>query len=418
MDPLKTNALPRGDIADFIKSDRGVRSYEDLQGDTVNVYEAINTGSFLTITGSPSLGSERTLTLTADLTAVDGGPNALYTLGLSNTTVVPGTYGSASKVVSFTVGAKGRVTGATEYALNSDNVTEGATNLFFTNARARAALSGGTGISYNSGTGAIAIATTAVTAGSYGSSTKVGTFTVNAQGQLTLAADVTISAGGIGALVPADIGVTVQGYDADLAAIAALTGTNTIYYRSAANTWSAVTIGGNLSFAAGTLNGNAGTVTGVSGTAPIVSSGGAAPAISIIAATGAAAGSMSAADKTKLDLITSGTYTPTLFNTTNVSSSAAYSAQWSQNGTIVTVSGKVDIQPTSSATATVLGISLPVASNLANENECAGTASAAVVAGQCAAIRGNTASDRAEMAFISQTNTNQGMFYTYTYRVI
>ena len=42
-------------------------------------------------------------------------------------------------------------------------------------------------------------------------------------------------------------------------------------------------------------------VTGVSGTAPISSSGGATPAISISAATTSAAGSMSSADKTKLD---------------------------------------------------------------------------------------------------------------------
>lgn len=40
----------------------------------------------------------------------------------------------------------------------------------------------------------------------------------------------------------------------DLAAIEALAGTNTIYYRSAANTWTAVTIGSLLSFSAGTLN--------------------------------------------------------------------------------------------------------------------------------------------------------------------
>lgn len=49
-----------------------------------------------------------------------------------------------------------------------------------------------------------------------------------------------------------------------------------------------------------------GTVTGVTGTAPIVSSGGTAPAISITAASTGAAGSMSAADKTKLDGIASG----------------------------------------------------------------------------------------------------------------
>ena len=51
---------------------------------------------------------------------------------------------------------------------------------------------------------------------------------------------------------------------------------------------------------------NTGTVTGVTGTAPIVSSGGTAPAISISAATTSAAGSMSSADKTKLDGIAAG----------------------------------------------------------------------------------------------------------------
>jgi hypothetical protein len=65
---------------------------------------------------------------------------------------------------------------------------------------------------------------------------------------------------------------------------------------------------------------NAGTVTGVSGTAPIVSSGGTTPAISISAATTSAAGSMSAADKTKLDGIeTSADVT----DATNVASAGA-----------------------------------------------------------------------------------------------
>jgi len=48
-------------------------------------------------------------------------------------------------------------------------------------------------------------------------------------------------------------------------------------------------------------DGNVGTIEGVTGTAPIVSSGGTTPAISINAATTSAAGSMSALDKIKLD---------------------------------------------------------------------------------------------------------------------
>lgn len=50
------------------------------------------------------------------------------------------------------------------------------------------------------------------------------------------------------------IGSTVQAWDADLDALAALSGTDTIYRRSGAATWSAVTIGGLLSFSGGTLN--------------------------------------------------------------------------------------------------------------------------------------------------------------------
>lgn len=46
-----------------------------------------------------------------------------------------------------------------EYALDADtdDVAEGSSNLYFTQARARGAVSGGTGLSYNSGTGAFAI---------------------------------------------------------------------------------------------------------------------------------------------------------------------------------------------------------------------------------------------------------------------
>lgn len=55
-------------------------------------------------------------------------------------------------------------------------------------------------------------------------------------------------------LTTASAASTYQPLDADLTALAALAGTNTIYYRSAADTWTAVSIGTALTFSSGTLS--------------------------------------------------------------------------------------------------------------------------------------------------------------------
>ena len=68
----------------------------------------------------------------------------------------------------------------------------------------------------------------------------------------------------------------------------------------------AATASGSVVLPDGTEMTTTGTVTDVTGTAPITSTGGTAPAIGITAATTSAAGSMSAADKTKLDGVASG----------------------------------------------------------------------------------------------------------------
>lgn len=93
-----------------------------------------------------------------------------------------------------------------------------------------------------------------------------------------------------------------------------------------------------------------GTVTGVTGTAPIVSSGGAAPAISISAATTGAAGSMSAADKTKLD----GVATGATANTGTVTSASVVTANGFA-GTVATATTTPAITLTTSITGVLKG---------------------------------------------------------------
>jgi hypothetical protein len=59
-------------------------------------------------------------------------------------------------------------------------------------------------------------------------------------------------------LTTATAAATYQPLDGDLTAIAALSGTNTIYYRSGASTWSAVTVSTGLSFSGGVLTATGG----------------------------------------------------------------------------------------------------------------------------------------------------------------
>lgn len=115
--------------------------------------------------------------------------------------------------------------------------------------------------------------------------------------------------------------------------------------------------------------------------------------------------------------IRSGTYTPALTNVANLAASTAFECQWSQVGNVVTVSGKANVDPTLTATSTQLGISLPVTSDITGSEKCCGTAACPAVAGQVAAILGDSTNDRAQMQWIATDVTAQDMYFTFTYRI-
>ena len=102
----------------------------------------------------------------------------------------------------------------------------------------------------------------------------------------------------------------------------------------------------------------------------------------------------------------------------NLDGSTAYECQYVRVGNTVTVSGKVDVNPTLAATSTQLGISLPVTSNLGATEDCAGSAFCPTISSQGAAILGDATNNRAQMEWIAGDLTNQPMYFTFTYQVI
>jgi len=157
---------------------------------------------------------------------------------------------------------------------------------------------------------------------------------------------------------------------------------------------------------------------GVIGTTVVADTGAANNFLTGITAAGAITKARpSMADLSDGATIASGTYTPAITAVTNVAASTAYSAQWLRVGNVVTVSGKVDIDPTAAgASATAFHVSLPVASNFTAGQNCAGLATVYSI-GTPVTILADATNDRANLEYTSPDGVNRPLVFTFTYVV-
>ena len=281
--------------------------------------------------------------------AAPTGFRALVTADLPNSGASAGTYGSQAVVPVITVNAKGQVTSATNTTINAVTLTTGSITTAPTNGTdiVNKTYADSVGASYSAGTGltlagtVFSITNTAVTAASYGSASAVPTFTVNAQGQLTLAADTSIAIAatqitsgtlnsarlsgsytgitGVGTLTAGTWNATTIGADYGGTGIASYA-IGDIVYASASTTLSklADVATGNALISGGVgvapLYGKIGLTTHVSGTLPVANGGTnatAAPTAGAVAYGDGSAYAFSAAGTSAQVLLSGGTGSPT-----------------------------------------------------------------------------------------------------------
>lgn len=117
-------------------------------------------------------------------------------------------------------------------------------------------------------------------------------------------------------------------------------------------------------------------------------------------------------------IATSGSYTPTLTNVTNVAASTAYVCQWTRVDNDVTVFGRCDVDPTAGG-STTLDISLPVASDLIATENLSGIATAiSPTVSTSAGIFADTTNDRATMRWVTTETANHSLWFHFSYKIL
>ena len=200
--------------------DLATKQYVDAVAEGLHVHAscaAATPGTLASITGGTvtynngTAGVGATLTLSVALTTLDGytllntdrvlvkdeatqANNGIYTWATGGTVLTRATdFDTAAEIASgdFTFVSNGTLYGNTGWVQTDPVTTVGTSPITWFQFSGSGAYTAGTGLTLV-GT-QFSISNTAVTAAAYGSATQVGTFTVNAQGQLTLAGNTTVT---------------------------------------------------------------------------------------------------------------------------------------------------------------------------------------------------------------------------------
>lgn len=196
------------------------KQYVDAVAEGLHVHAscaAATTGTLASITGGTvtynngSSGVGATLTLSVALTTLDGytllngdrvlvkneatqANNGIYTWATGGTVLTRATdFDTAAEMASgdFTFVSNGTLYANTGWVQTDPVTTVGTSPVIWVQFSGAGTYTAGTGLTLAGSQ--FSITNTAVTAGAYGSATQVGTFTVNAQGQLTAASNATVT---------------------------------------------------------------------------------------------------------------------------------------------------------------------------------------------------------------------------------
>ena len=113
----------------------------------------------------------------------------------------------------------------------------------------------------------------------------------------------------------------------------------------------------------------------------------------------------------------SGTYTPTITNVSNIQAVTAFTCMYTRIGAMVTVNGKVNIDPTTNGSATAIEMTLPIASNLGVVGDLIGV-SGCNATSQSGALYANASTNRAVLEYQAGSNAARDISFTYSYMVI